>query len=880
MKILNTQVLKGPNYWSNYRKKLIVLTLDLQHHEELPTNRIEHFNEGLKNLLPSLYEHRCSLGVKGGFFSRLEEGTWLGHVLEHIALELQTLAGMNCGFGRTYSTSKYGVYDVIYSYESEEAGIYAGRAAFNLITALTTHVPYLNLEQDIDTLKQIWRKQQLGPSTQALVTEAERRSIPYTVIPNTSLVLLGQGCHQKKMWATVSSQTSSIAVEIASDKELTKQILDASFIPVPHGKTVSTMEELEIALNSLDFPLVIKPVNGNHGRGVLTHIYTREKAILGFEIAKKISSSVLIEEFIPGEDYRFLVVNYKVIAVAKRTPALIRGNGTHTIQQLIEEVNNDPQRGLGHEKVLTSIKADAETLAILEEKNLSLDSILPANEIIFLKGTANLSSGGTATDVTELVHKKNIKLAEKVARLIGLDICGIDIIAEQIHKPIQKNNGAIIEVNAGPGLRMHLQPTEGAAKNVAAPILDMLYPTNSSATIPVVAVTGTNGKTTVVRLIAHFAKKAQYHVGFSTSDGIYNDNQLVYAGDCSGPLSASAVLSDPAINFAVLECARGGILRSGLAFNECDISVITNITSDHLGLKEIHSLEDLARVKSVVAHSTKKTGYAILNADDELVYKIKEELSCSIALFAMNENTYIKEHCLSGGLACYIENDVIVVHKEQCKHYLAQLSHIPMTFKGTASCMIKNILPAVLAAVISNLPFDLIESALYEFLPTPENLPGRMNVFHFDHYQVMVDYAHNEGAYVELKNYLCTLKYKKTIGIISVAGDRRPIDMQKIGYYAAELFDEIIIKHDKDGRGSTPEQITKALLEGISLSKSTPKVEVISDEYKALKHAMAHAIPDTFIFFSPEKVFQAIEFVKGKQEQQRLNLFGVADSLV
>ncbi|RUR09433.1 cyanophycin synthetase [Legionella sp. km772] len=604
MKILRTQVLNGPNYWSNFRKNLIVLTLDLEQYEELPTNYLHGFNEALSQLIPSLFEHRCSIGTAGGFIQRLHEGTWLGHVIEHVALELQTLAGMDCGFGRTYSTSKTGVYEVIFSYKIEEAGLYAGEAAFNLVAHLAAGQEYSQLEQDLQHLKEIAQREQLGPSTEALVKEAYQRKIPYRNVPNSSLIIFGQGAHQKKMWATVSSQTNSIGVEIASDKALTKKMLRSSFIPVPQGKTIRNLEDLEKALLILNFPLVIKPFNGNHGRGVLTNINTKEKAILGFELAKKISHKVIIEEFIPGDDYRFLVVNYQVVAVAKRTPALIKGDGVNTVKQLIDQVNADPQRGIGHENILTAIKVDEETSAILIENNLSLDSVLPLNHILYLKSTANLSSGGTASDVTELVHPSNIKLAEKVARLIDLDICGIDVVAESINKPIQNNNGAVIEVNAGPGLRMHLQPTLGLPRNVAAPILDMLYPVGSSATIPVIAITGTNGKTTVTRLTAYLAQKAKYKVGFSTSEGIYSNGQLSYEGDCSGPLSARAILTDPSINFAVLECARGGILRSGLAFDECDISIITNISEDHLGLKEIHTLDELARVKSVVAHST------------------------------------------------------------------------------------------------------------------------------------------------------------------------------------------------------------------------------------------------------------------------------------
>jgi cyanophycin synthetase len=862
--ILDRQIINGANYWSSTIKKLIVLTVDLEEYEQLPSKNLITINESLIKLLPSLDKEFSSIDQED--LDPLRQKTGIGYVIEYVALELQNIAGMNCSFGRTYGSSKQGVYRIIFSYEIEKAGLYAGETAFNLVHSLVCGRVYNNLETNIKELKELFRKEQFGPSTEAMIIEAKKRKVPFTKIPNSSLIIFGQGCFQKKMWATVSSQTSSIAVEIASDKELTKKILSSSFIPVPQGTTIRTLEELETSLQSMQFPLVIKPFNGNHGRGVLTDINTQEKAILGFELAKKISERVLIEEFIPGNDYRFLVVNYKVVAVAKRTPAMIVGNGIHTIQQLIDITNEDPQRGLEHDNILTAIHVDRETNIILIENNLSLDSILPADQILYLKSTANLSSGGTATDVTDRVHPNNIKLAERVASLLNLDICGIDVVATNIQHPIQKNNGAIIEVNAGPGLRMHLQPSVGRARNVAASIMEMLYPSGSLATIPVIAVTGTNGKTTVVRLIAYLAQKAKYKVGFSTTEGIYSNGQLTYAGDCSGPLSTTSVLSDPSINFAVLECARGGILRSGLAFDECDISIITNISADHLGLKEIHSLEHLARVKSVVAHSTKKSGYCILNAEDELVYAMKKELTCSIALFALSKTERIQEHWNQKGFVCYLENDFVVIERGETKNYIAQLSRIPITFNSSASCMIKNILPAVLAAHLSHFPLKDIKDALYEFLPTAENLPGRMNLFHFDQTLLMIDYAHNEGAFIELKNYLNSIEKTRRIGIISAAGDRRIVDIQKIGYYAAELFDEIIITHDKNTRGNTNENITTALKQGIAHSQFKPWVVVISDEYRAVNEALARAKEDTFIFYTPENVLEAIEFIKSQQK--------------
>ncbi|TAL64465.1 MAG: cyanophycin synthetase [Legionella sp.] len=868
MNILNVQVLNGPNYWSNYRKKLIVLTIDLQEFELFPTNRIENFNNSLKSLIPSLYEHRCSVGTEGGFYVRLEEGTWLGHVIEHVALELQTLAGMDAGFGRTFGTDKEGIYKVIFSYQLANAGLYAGKAAFNLVESLALGRPYLQLENDLDELRQLFANEKFGPSTEAIIKEAQKRQIPFTRIKNNSLIILGHGCNQKKVWATVSSETKSIPVEIASDKELTKDILKAQYIPVPEGITIHTLEQLDKAINELHFPLVIKPLNGNHGRGVLTKINSREKAIIGFELAKKVSPAVIVERFISGEDYRFLVINYQLVATAKRTPAMVIGTGAHSIQELIDRVNQDPKRGKGHENMLTSIQIDDDTVSLLMEQKLSLDSILPENKVLYLKGTANLSSGGTATDVTSLVHPANKQLVERVARLIDLDVCGIDIVADSISEPIREGNGAVIEVNAGPGFRMHLQPSEGKSRNVAEPLLDMLYPTKSSATIPIIAVTGTNGKTTVVRLIAHLAKKANHQVGFTTTEGIYIRDQLIYAGDCSGPVSAKTVLMDPWVNFAVLECARGGILRSGLAFDECDISIITNVTGDHLGLKGIHTLEELVQVKAVLAHSTKKTGYAILNSEDELVYALKEELSCQVALFGLEDNVRIKEHCLGGGIACFLENGFIVIQEGKNKHVLAQINAIPMTLNGAATCMIRNILPAVLAGVISQFPISQIATALYEFLPTADYLPGRMNIFTFQESEIMVDYAHNEGAYIELNQFMQSIKKKKKIGIISAPGDRRPEDIEKVGYYSAQMFDEIIIKHDKDTRGRSNEQLTDLIKRGVFTSTKQPIVHVISDEFEAVRYALDNNSKNAFIFYNAEDVFAGIDFVK--EEQNRI----------
>ena len=584
MKILEIKVLKGPNYWSVRRPKLIQMKLDLEEMEQRPTNSIEGFRQRLENLFPTLYEHRCSEGVPGGFFSRVEEGTWMGHVIEHIALEIQTLAGMDCGFGRTRGTGeKEGVYYVIFDYMEEDAGVYAAKAAVRIAQALVDGTEY-NLETDIQEMREIREDTRLGPSTGCIVDEAAKRGIPYIRLNKQSLVQLGYGVHQKRIRATIASTTSNIAVDIACDKEETKNLLEAAEVPVPKGVVIRTEAGLDDAIERLGYPLVIKPIDGNHGKGNTTNIINREQALKAFEAAKQYGRNVIVEKFITGFDFRALVINYKFICAALRTPAAVTGDGVNTIQWLIDETNKDPRRGYGHEKVLTQITIDQFTQKMLDDVGYTLETIPAKGELVLLKPTANLSTGGTSTDVTDEVHPANIFMFERIARIIGLDICGIDIMVKDLRSPINENGGAILEVNAAPGFRMHIDPSEGLPRNVAEPVVDMLFPKGSAGRIPIIAITGTNGKTTTTRLTAHIAKSAGKKVGYTTSDGVYIQNQMMMKGDCTGPISSAFVLKDPTVDFAVLECARGGILKSGLAFQNCDVAIVTNVAADHMGL--------------------------------------------------------------------------------------------------------------------------------------------------------------------------------------------------------------------------------------------------------------------------------------------------------
>lgn len=877
MRIRDIRAMRGPNYWSIRRHKLIVMKLDLEELEEQPSNLVAGFSERLEKMFPSLYEHECSEGCPGGFFMRVKEGTWMGHVAEHIALEIQTLAGMDCGFGRTRGTGEHGVYSVVFSYMEEKVGIYAGRAAIKIVQALVDNKEY-NLDEDIQKMRELREDERLGPSTGSIVEEAEARGIPWIRLNKRSLVMLGYGVNQKRIQATVTSNTGSIAVEIACDKEDTKNLLEAANIPVPRGRIIYDEDDLQAAIDSINYPIVMKPINGNHGRGATINIKTWEEALVALAHAKKISRSVICEKYITGFDHRILVINYKFTCAAKRTPAMVKGDGKLTIQQLIDQVNKDPRRGYGHEKVLTAIKVDENTMSILLENNLTLDSVLKKDEEIYLKSTANISTGGTAADVTDLVHPHNVFMCERIARIIGLDICGIDIMTDDLSKPLSETGGAILEVNAAPGFRMHLAPTEGLPRNVAEPVIDMLFPSGKSSRIPIIAVTGTNGKTTTTRLLAHIAKTAGHKVGFTTTDGIYINNIMMQRGDCTGPQSAEFVLKDPTVDFAVLECARGGILRAGLGFSTCDIGIVTNIAADHLGLRDINTLEDMARVKAVVPESVQPNGYAILNADDELVSKMSKDLRSKVAYFSMDENNpLIKRHCAKGGLAAIAENGFITICKGNWKIRVDKIVNIPLTFRGKAVFMVQNILPAVLTAFIRNFDMEDIRLALETFIPSPVQTPGRMNMFEFKKFTVMVDYAHNPAGFQAIARFLERIDAKPKIGIIAGVGDRRDEDIIALGTLAAKMFDEVIVRQDRNLRGRSENEIIELMLQGIHTVDANKKIVVIPSEPEAIDYAFQHAKKGSFIIICSDVVPDALDQIMRYKEEEDKFTMSAAD---
>ena len=870
MRIREINAMRGPNYWSVRRHKLIVMVLDLEEMEELPSNKVDGFYERLKAMFPGMYEHRCSVGEPGGFFQRVKEGTWMGHIIEHIALEIQTLAGMDVGFGRTRGYGEEGVYNVVFAYMEESVGRYAAKASVRICEALISGEDY-DMADDIQEMRELREADRLGPSTGSIVAEAEARGIPWIRLNKYSLCQLGYGANQKRIQATVTSETSSIGVELACDKEDTKYLLEQAEVEVPRGDIIRRERSLEDACNYVGYPLVIKPIDGNHGRGITVDIQNYDEALEAFRQAKESSRSgvIIVEKFIIGQDYRLLVINNKLVAAALRSPAHVIGDGKSTVQQLIDKVNEDPRRGYGHEKVLTQITVNELTQTIIKDAGYTLESVIPEGERLILKDTANLSTGGTAEDVTDIVHPANVSMAERISKIIDLDICGIDVMTTDITKPLSETGGAVLEVNAGPGFRMHLAPTTGLPRNVAAPVIDKLFPQKGdTGRIPIVAITGTNGKTTTSRLMAHIAKMKGYRVGYTTSDGVYIQNRLLMTGDCTGPASAEFVLKDPTVNFAVLECARGGLLRAGLGFKKSDVAIVTNVAADHLGLKGIHTIEQLAKVKGVIPETVLPDGYAVLNADDDLVYDMRRSVDCNVALFSMDENNpRIKALQRLNGITAVYENGYVTICRGEWKMRLMKAENIPLTYGGKAKFMIQNVLAAILAAHVQGISIEDMKAALETFIPSASQTPGRLNLFKFNNFTVLLDYAHNPAGMLALKNFTDELDATVKVGIIAGVGDRRDEDTNQVGAIAAEMFDEIIIRQDKRLRGRTEEELIKLLNDGIQSKDPNKKTTIIPSEKEAITYAIKNAVKGSLIVLSSDVIPDALELVQKFKEQ-------------
>ena len=874
LQIVETRVLRGPNYWSP--KPIVRMLVDLGDLERWPSNTIPNFTDALLAMLPTLYEHACSLGRRGGFISRLRDGTWMGHITEHVALELQNLAGTEVRHGKTRSAGQKGRYHVIYEYREEQVGIEAGRLAVRLVNHLVDpHDAAFSFDLLPETERLIRLAQRLayGPSTQALVDEAVARDIPVLRLDRYSLVQLGQGVHQQRIRATMTSRTSAIAVDIASDKGLTNQLLSAAGLPVPRAEVVEDEDEAVAAAERVGYPVVVKPLDGNHGRGVGLDLRDGDAVRAAFPEARRQSRAgdVIVESYITGSDYRVLVIGGRMVAVAERVPASVTGDGSRTVRELAEIVNADPRRGIGHEKVLTRVTVDEAAERRVRAQGLGLDEVPAAGRRVNLALTGNMSTGGTSIDRTFEAHPDNVEIAETAARVVGLDVAGIDFICPDITEPVRETGGGIVEVNAAPGFRMHTHPTEGEPQYVAKPVLDLLFPPGVGARIPIVAVTGTNGKTTTVRMIAHIFKLMGRRVGMTSTDGIVIDGRLTKRGDMSGPKSARMVLQNPTVDMAVFEVARGGILREGLGYDRNDVAVVTNVTGDHLGLGGIDTPRQLAAVKSVVVDAVPKSGTAVLNADDVLVARMAGQSGGRIVYFSMTTEKdsegwdRVDSHCGRGGAAFALQptpqGELIVLRLGSRTMPVLYTHLVPATFGGKARMNVENALAAAAAAWSAGAHLHDIRQGLRTFTTSFFQAPGRLNLLEVGGIRVVIDYCHNVGGMRSLADFVTRMtepeaalagrsspapRGGRAIGVIGIPGDRRDDDQRAFGALAATAFDEIYVREDHNLRGREPGVSADNVLAGIAAARASGEARVVRsgkilEELPAVRAALRRA---------------------------------------
>jgi len=872
LRIIQTQVLRGPNFWSY--DQAIRLLVDLGSLEHWPSNTLPGFNEALLEALPGLRQHSCSVGRPGGLLARLEDGTWVGHIAEHIALELQREAGAAIFRGKTRSATGPGRYNVIYGYNEERVGVAAGKLAVRLVDHLVEPEEGFDFLSELEELIRLAERVAFGPSTQAILDEAAGRDIPWLRLNEHSLVQLGQGKYQQRIRATMTSQTGALAVDIAGDKKLTPSLLAAAGLPVPRGEVVRTEEEAVTSAKRIGYPVVTKPLDGNHGRGVGLELRDADAIRAGFRRAKTEAKrgGVIVESYVTGNDYRVLVVGGRMVAVAQRVPAHVVGDGEHTVRQLVEMTNQDPRRGIGHEKVLTRIRIDEEAERLVRKQGFELDAVPGAGETVALATTGNMSTGGISIDRTWDAHEDNVEIAEEAARVVGLDVAGIDFLTPDISQPVRETGGAIVEVNAAPGFRMHTHPTEGDPQYVAKPVVDLLFPPGTPSRIPIVAVTGSNGKTTTVRMIAHIFKGMGRKIGMTSTDGIYIDERLVKRADASGPKSAQMVLQNPRVDFAVFEVARGGILREGLGYQRNDVAVVMNVTGDHLGLGEVNTLEDLAAVKRVVVEAVPRTGVAVLNADDPLVADMRKRCSGTVIFFSMKEDNELVERWVRrGGKAVVLQpgprGEMMVIREGRRSMPIGWVHLLPATYEGRARMMVQNALAAAAAAHAAGAHLHDIRQGLRTFNPSFYQAPGRLNLFELNGVRVLIDYAHNAAGLATVGDFVERITAAQPVGgapgtpswtanlrltVIATPGDRRDEDMRELGRVAARYFDDVIIREDRNLRGRKLGETAGHILEGVHEAMGAGgaragNVEVALDEMTATRRALDRSRPGDLV---------------------------------
>ncbi|MCU0295947.1 MAG: cyanophycin synthetase [Candidatus Nanopelagicales bacterium] len=864
LEILRTRVYRGPNVWSY--DQCVHLLVDLGELEQWPSDRIPGFVDRLIHVLPGVGDHSCSRGKRGGFLERLQEGTWLGHVAEHVALQLQAEAGHEIRRGKTRSAEKPGQYNVIYGYLDERVGVEAGTLAVRLVNHLVQPDPDFDFETALEKFLLDAERYAFGPSTQALVDEAASRDIPYIRLNTGSLVQFGQGVHQRRIRATMTSQTSALAVDIASDKELTGRLLAAAGLPVPGSHSCRTVEQAIRLAERIGYPVVLKPADGNHGRGVQLDLRDAAAIEANFAAAKEQARNgrVIVESFYSGKDYRVLVVGGHMVAVAERVPAHVVGDGVHTVAELVEIVNSDPRRGVGHEKVLTRIRVSESAIELVAEQGFGMDDVPEAGLEVRLAATGNMSTGGISIDRTYDAHPDNVEIAEEAARVVGLDVAGIDFICPDIAETVRETGGGMCEVNAAPGFRMHTHPTIGEPQFVAKAVIDNLFPAGSPSRVPIVAVTGTNGKTTTARMISAIFKGMGRKVGMTSTDGITIDQRLIIQSDASGTKSARMVLQNPRVDFAVLEVARGGILREGLGYDRNDVAVVTNVAPDHLGIAGINTLEQLADVKAVIVEAVPRDGFAVLNADDPLVAAMRRRCSGAFIWVSMSEpgtqgRELAEAHCRRGGTAVLLDTDergeYIFLRQGRRTMRLTYCDRLPATYNGKARFNVMNAMAAAGAAFAQGAHLHDIRAGLTGFLPTWDSAPGRLNYIDINGVHGFVDYAHNAAGLRALGEFLQSyldglsksnqdIGRRRCVGVIGTAGDRRDEDIIELGRTASEFFDVLILREDKKRRGRDSGTVAALIADGIKQGAGrTREVTTILDEIEATRYALTVANP-------------------------------------
>ncbi len=870
MKIVSSNIYVGPNIYAHF--PVIRHVLDLEALEDWPTGRLgKTFVDPLLESLPGLHEHGCSYREPGGFVRRLreDEGTWLGHVMEHTAIELQNVAGSNVTFGRTRSIDgQPGHYNVVFQYLDAEVGREASRLSLELIHSLLPdevrpeEAPPgdWNFAEERDSFIRYAQARAFGPSTASLVHAAEDRGIPWIRLNRQSLVQFGHGRYQQRIQATTTSRTSNIAVELASDKEETNTILRDLGLPVPKQKLVRRAQDAVRAAERIGFPVVLKPLSGNHGRGVSINLKTPDEVEAAFDKAREHGRNVIVESFLEGYDHRLLVVNGKLVAAAKRIPGHVVGDGKSSIEQLVDIVNEDPRRGVGHEKVLTRLEFDHQAEHLLKKLKFDRNTVPKKGEIVYLRSTANLSTGGTAIDVTDVIHSDNREMAERTIKAIGLDIGGVDFLTKDITESYRETGGGICEVNAGPGFRMHVAPSEGTPRDVAGPVIDMLFPPDQPSRIPIAAITGTNGKTTTARMLAHILKMSGHTVGFTSTDGVYIDGQLSVPGDMTGPVSAKMILRDPSVDAAVMEVARGGMLRGGLGFQHCNVSACLNVAADHLGLKGIDTLEQLAEIKRVPIEIAKDA--AILNADDNLCLQMADYTEAkTLCYVTMNPgHSLVKQHIRAGGQAFVLEEGMnghmITIYDNEAHTPLLWTHLIPATIEGRAMHNVQNAMFAAALAYNMGKSIEDIRQGLRTFDSTFFQAPGRMNIYDEHPFKVILDYAHNPAAVTAMCSLVDRFEPEgRRILVLAAPGDRRDEDIREIAAIAAGHFDYFICRCDDNRRGRGPDEVAvmlknKLLEEGVDADR----IDVMPDEQEATSSALQMAGPGDLILVLADNI--------------------------